>query len=101
MAENTTLPPPAAPAYDRAMEARVAVLEQIAVSIDETLSEIRQDIREMRGDLREMRKEITDVRREMKGETRWLLSLGLAATAFLLAADGGLFALIAHGFHWF
>jgi uncharacterized protein YdhG (YjbR/CyaY superfamily) len=76
------------------MEARVAVLEQIAVSIDKTLPEIRQDIREMRG-------EIAEVRRELKSETRWLLSLGLAATAFLLAADGGLFALIAHGFHWF
>jgi hypothetical protein len=48
-----------------------------------------------------MRGEIAEVRRELKSETRWLLSLGLAATAFLLAADGGIFALIAHGFHWF
>jgi hypothetical protein len=93
MAENTTLPPAGTPAYDPSMDARVSILEHIVLSIDKTLGDIRQDLREMRQDL-------ADIRRDQKSDTRWLLGLGLAATAFLLAADAGLFALMAHGFHW-
>ncbi len=116
MAENATLPPAGAPPYDAGMEARVALLEQAVISIDRSLGDIRQDLREMRQDARETRQELhqgfadvrkemhqgfTDIRQEQKTDTRWLLTLGLAATAFVLAAIAGLFALMAHGFHWY
>jgi len=87
MAENTTLPPPSAPAYDRVMEARVAILEEIAQSMKHTLARI--DARMVRLEDRQ------------QSDFRWLFGLGLAATAFLLAADAALFAFMGHGFHWF
>jgi septal ring factor EnvC (AmiA/AmiB activator) len=45
------LPPSGGPPYDPGMEARVAVLEQIAKDTHETLSEIKENLREMRRDL--------------------------------------------------
>jgi hypothetical protein len=68
------------------MEARVAVLEEIAHSMKDTLTRI--DARMIRLEDRQ------------QSDFRWLFGLGLAATAFLLAADAGLFAFMAHGFHW-
>jgi hypothetical protein len=46
------------------------------LSIDKGFADLRQDIRDLRQEL------------------RWLLTLGIAATAVLLGV-------MAHGFHWF
>jgi hypothetical protein len=73
------------------MEARVAVLEQIAADIKETLKEIKDYL------LRMEENHKADFRRleEHQGsDLRLLLSAGAAATI-------GLAALMAHGFHWF
>lgn len=94
------------------MEARVAVLEQIAKGTKEILVEMRQDARDLRAEARGiradlqsemkgLRAEMRDLRAEHRSDFRWLLGLGITATGFLLAADGGLFALIVRGFHGF
>lgn len=61
------------------MEARVAVLEQIARSTEKLLE--RMDARMTRIEDRQSR------------DLRWLVGLGLAATFAILGA-------MAHGFHW-
>lgn len=73
------LPPEPVPG-DTAMEARVAVLEQIAKSTEATLKEIRDDLRELR------RNQERDFR------------LGVSVT---VAGLLGLAGLMAKGFHWF
>lgn len=77
---DTSLPPPGEPPYGGNMEARVAVLEQIAVSTKEVLAEIKRDIRDIKTDQR------TDFR---------------VVFGAVIAASIGLATLIAHGFKWF
>jgi 2-hydroxy-3-keto-5-methylthiopentenyl-1-phosphate phosphatase len=62
------------------MEARVAVLEQIAASTNEILSEIKADIRE--------------IRRDQKNDFR--ITFGALITLAV-----GMAGLMAHGFKWF
>jgi hypothetical protein len=62
------------------MEARVAVLEQIAISTKEILVEMKQDIR--------------DIKADQKSDFRILFG-ALITTALALAS------LMAHGFKWF
>jgi len=61
------------------MEARVAMLEQIAKNTEKVFD--RRDTRLERGEDRQ------------SSDFKWLLGMGLSATAFL-------FATMAHGFHW-
>jgi hypothetical protein len=49
-------------AHDRGMEARIAVLEEIASSTCAVLKEIRDDIRDIRTGLRDIRGDIRSVR---------------------------------------
>jgi hypothetical protein len=102
------------------MEARVAVLEQIAADTRETLREIkdhllrseetnRTDFRRLEGELRRLEEnqkadfrrleetQRADFRRleeHQRSDFRLVLSAGAAAAI-------GLAALMAHGFHWF
>jgi len=68
------------------MEARLAVLEQIAASTKDVLSELRTDIRELRTDMR-------DLRQDQKSDFR--LTFGALITVAI-----GLAGLMAHGFKW-
>ncbi len=91
------------------MEARVAVLEQIAADTRETLKEIKDhllrleeshkaDFRRLEDDFRRVeqhhRGDFRRLEEHQRGDFRLLLSAGAAATI-------GLAALMAHGFHWF
>jgi len=69
------------------MEARIAVLEQIAKDTRELLGRI--DSRMDRMDTRMDRFEDRQI-----SDFGWLLIMGIGTTAFL-------FATMAHGFHWF
>ncbi len=62
------------------MEARVAVLEEIASSTRGMLKELRDDMRSVRD----------------KQETDFRITVALQATSILALAG-----LMAHGFHWF
>lgn len=68
------------PPYDGGMEARVAVLEEIARNTERLLE--RMDARMTRIEDRQSR------------DLKWLVGLGLGATFSILVA-------MAHGFHWF
>lgn len=67
------------PPYDGGMEARVAVLEEIAKSTKEILVEIKGDVR--------------DILRDQKSDFRLLFGA-------LIAVALGLAGLMARGFHW-
>lgn len=73
------------------MEARVAVLEQIAKSTAEVLKEIRGDLKEQRAEAREG---VAEQRRNQERDFR--LTWGGMITIAL-----GLAALMAKGFKWF
>ena len=98
--------------YSPSMEARVAVLEQLALTTQATLERIERgqealsrdlrgemkalasDLRgEMKGLASELRGEMGDLRRETHQNFRWLLGI-------ILAGIGGLLGVMAHGFHW-
>jgi hypothetical protein len=72
--------------YPADMEARVAVLEQIARSTVASLERI-----ERRLDL---------VAAAQRDDFRWLLGMMVAATGTTLAVFLGLLGVMAHGFHW-
>lgn len=140
--DKTFLPPSGGPTYDGGMEARVAVLEQIATStqqllgkmdvrldriennfvqIDKRLDQIdkrldqmdlrldhmdqRLDQMDKRLDQMDKRLDRMDTRMDRSedrqvSDFKWLMGLGIGATATLLAGMVGLLATMAHGFHW-
>ena len=81
------------PPHDGGMEARVAVLEEIAKSTKEALVGIRSE-------MAEMRKEMRDGFKEAYAEFRWLLGLLIGLAAFTVAGFTRLLGVLAHGFHW-
>lgn len=89
--------PPADGSHDPGMEARVAVLEQIAADTRADIADLRTEMRagfaDLRAEMRAMRTDFGAEMRAMRGDFRWLLGLMLAAIA-------GILTLIAHGFHW-
>lgn len=91
------------------MEARLAVLEQIARSTDAVLKEIRDDIRGMRVDQRadtsllrselkaeavSLQSDISALRKDGISAVTWLLGLG--ASGFI-----AVFGVLGRHFHWF
>jgi len=91
------------------IDRRVAVLEQIAADTREVLQDIRAELRGLREDTNReiggLRAEIGGLRTDMNrrfeanearqwSNFRWLLGV-------MLGGYAGLFALIAHGLHWF
>jgi hypothetical protein len=73
------------------LDRRLAVLEQIAADIRQALIDIRADIRDLRNEVHDFR---NAVHSEMWRNFRWLLGV-------MLGGFGGMFALLAHGLHWF
>jgi 4-aminobutyrate aminotransferase-like enzyme len=73
--------------YDASMEARVAVLEEIARNTEKLLE--RMDAR-----MERMEDRMTKMSEQHSTDIRWLLALGMAATGLICAVMG-------HGFHWF
>ncbi|MGH7044280.1 MAG: hypothetical protein ACREFY_19415 [Acetobacteraceae bacterium] len=80
--------------YPSDMEARVAVLEEIARSTRAMLERMDQ-----RMDRMDHRMDRMDAR--MAADFRWLLGVMLAGFSTMVAGFGGMLAVMAHGFHWF
>jgi hypothetical protein len=72
--------------YPGDMEARVAVLEQIARSTVASLERIER--------------RLETVATEQRSDFRWLLGMMLGSTGTLLASFAGMLGVMAHGFHW-
>lgn len=96
------LEPPREPPHNDDMEARVAVLEQIAKTTEASLRELKEDLRaqrkEMVDEFRAQRKEMVDEfraardRHDRDFRITWGGMIGGAIT---------LVGLMAKGFHWF
>jgi uncharacterized protein YhaN len=93
LSDELRLPSPAERQYDVPMEARVAVLEQIAKNTEKVLERLdaRMDRLDARMDRLESRMERVEDRQS--SDFKWLLAFGMGSTGFL-------FATMAHGFHW-
>jgi hypothetical protein len=109
---KSSLPPGGEPPYGPGMEARLAVLEQIAATTRDALVEIKAEMRDIRNEIKDFRKEVKDefrdVREEMKElrqdqKTDFRITFGalIASTLGLASLLGGLAAIMAHGFKWF
>jgi len=87
------------------MEARLAVLEQIAANTRDVLVEIKAEMRDIRNEIKDFRKEVKDefrdVRQDQKTDFRIVFGALIAATLGLAGMIGGLAAIMAHGFKWF
>ncbi len=99
---GSSLPPGGEPPYDPAMEARVAVLEQIAKDTRDTLVRIEGDTKDMfarferdtKDFLGQIDRRLDRLETHQRSDFRWLLGMGFAAA-------GSIVAVMAHGFHWF
>ncbi len=82
---------------DPGVEARVAVLEQIAKDTRDSIADMRTEMRQgfagMRTEMRDIRTEMVDLRRDARSDYRWLLGLMIGGLAALLGV-------MAHGFSW-
>lgn len=83
---------------DQGVDIRVALLEQSISYINETLIRIETDSKEFR---KEIKEEIHTLGHDLKGEMKHLKFWVWGQFLFLFGAIGGLFTLIARGFHWF
>ncbi|HLB96607.1 MAG TPA: hypothetical protein VJK90_03040 [Acetobacteraceae bacterium] len=79
--------------YPGDMEARIAVLEQIARTTATALE--RMDGRMDRIDQR-----LDMLWGAQRGDFKWLLGMMVAGTGTILASILGLLGVMAHGFHW-
>jgi replicative DNA helicase len=103
------LQPGSASAYELSMEARVAVLEEIARNttkvlerIEATIAKIDERMVSLEERMDKRMKELEDrltsrmdrIEDRQTGDFRWMLGLGIGFGGFLWAS-------MAHGFHWF
>jgi hypothetical protein len=79
------------PPHDPNMEARVAVLEEIAAATKQAMADLRQEVRALRAETSRRDEALRDV-----VETNFRIMFGALITTAL-----GLAALMAKGFHWF
>ena len=93
------------PRHDRNMEARVAVLEEIAAATKQGFSDMRRDIQETHRRIDETNRRMDELRADTnrrfdemrdRHDRDFRLMFGALITAVL-----GLAALMAKGFHWF
>jgi hypothetical protein len=79
--------------YPGDMEARVAVLEQIALTTAASLERIE---RRLDG----FDRRFDTLGAAQRRDFRWLLGMMLSTAGMILAAFTGLLGVMAHGFHW-
>jgi hypothetical protein len=83
--------------HDPEMEARVAVLEQIAKDTREALTGIRSDLR---SELSGVRGEMRDLRNDQRSDFRTLLGFLIGVGGLVLSLGIALLGVVAKGFHW-
>ena len=90
------------------METRVAILEHMAQATLATLERIERKFEtiDRRFEMVDRRFEAVERRIDAmslqhRADFRWLLGVTLAGWGSVLGALGGIFGVMAHGFHWF
>jgi hypothetical protein len=89
-----SLRPQAVSPYDASMEARVAVLEEIARNTEKMLERMDERMGRIEDRMTRIEDRMTQMVDRQTADVRWLLVLGIGATGFICA-------LLGHGFHWF
>jgi hypothetical protein len=74
------------PSHDRGMEARVAVLQELAAAIKQAMVDLRQDVREAN-------RRVDALRTALQRDFRLLFGA-------IISVAIGLAAMMGHGFHW-
>jgi hypothetical protein len=99
---DTPIEPSGRGRYPADMEARVAVLEQIARDTAATLQRLerRFDAVDHRFDNVDRRIDAVAVAEAQRAEFRWLLGVVLGGFATVLGGIGAMLGVMAHGFHW-
>jgi hypothetical protein len=90
---DATIEPPDPGRYPASMEARVAVLEQIARTTSAALERIERR-------LDSMDQRIDAIVSDQRADFRWLLGIMLGGFTAMLGGFGAMLGVMAHGFHW-
>jgi hypothetical protein len=90
---DATIEPPDPGRYPGSMDARVAVLEQIARTTAATLERMERR-------LDSMDRRIDTVIADQRADFRWLLGVMLGGFGVMLGGFGAMLGVMAHGFHW-
>jgi hypothetical protein len=95
-----TLEPTGGGRYPADMESRVAVLEQIARSLQSGQERIdrRFDAVDRRFDAIDRRIDLLSARQN--ADFRWLLGIILGGFGTMIGGFGAMLGVLAHGFHW-
>jgi hypothetical protein len=91
---DTAVEPVGGGRYSASMEARVAVLEEIARSTAATLERIERQ-------MDRIDRRIDRLENRIDGNFRWLLGIMLGGFGMTASGFAGILAVMAHGFHWF
>lgn len=91
---NLVLPTRTQSQYDSAMEARVAVLEQIAKNTEKVLDRMDMRLDRMDSRMERMEDRMERIEDRQRADFKWLLGMGMGGTGFLVAV-------MAHGFNWY
>jgi septal ring factor EnvC (AmiA/AmiB activator) len=84
----------------RSLEARVAVLEQIARSTAAAIDRIERQLEAMGGRIDRLERRIDAIETAHRADFRWLMGTLLGLTGMTLAGWASLLGVMAHGFHW-
>ena len=86
--------------YPASMEARVAVLEQIARTTTAALERIERRLAAMEGRFTAIDRRFDALASEQRADFRWLIGVMLGGFAATIGGFGALLGVMAHGFHW-
>jgi hypothetical protein len=82
------------------MDARVAVLEQIARTTAATLERLERRFEAIDRRFEAIDRRIDALTAEHRADFRWLLGVMLGGFATMLGGFGAMLGAMAHGFHW-
>jgi hypothetical protein len=86
--------------YPGDMEARIAVLEQIARTTAAALERMDGRMDRIDGRMDRIDQRLDMLWGAQRSDFRWLLGMMVAGTGTILASILGLLGVMAHGFHW-
>src|SRR5437773_1013121 len=95
-----TIEPPDPGRYPPSMEARVAVLEQIARTTAATVERLERRFEAIDRRFEAIDRRIDALTSEHRADFRWQLGVMLGGFATMLGGFGAMLGAMAHGFHW-
>ncbi len=97
---DTPVAPPGGGPYPPSMEARVAVLEEIARHTVVGLERLDRRFEAIDRRFEAIDRRFDALEAQHRADFRWLLGVMLGGFATMLGAFGAMLGVMAHGFHW-